>query len=60
MSRHVAKNSDVDTWLGVLLALNERVLTVMNEKAYLTAKQTYRTQMKTFEIKESKRKYPLS
>ena len=34
--------------------LTEETLTEMNERAHLTTKQTYRTQMKTFEVSGSK------
>ena len=34
--------------------LTEETLTKMNEMTHLIVKQTYRVQMKTFEVRESK------
>jgi hypothetical protein len=39
---------------GPSRSLTEGALTEMNRRVHLTAKQTYRTQMKIFKIKRSK------
>ena len=40
--------------LSLTKSLTEVALTEMNEMTHLTAKQTYRVQMKTFEVRGSK------
>ena len=51
---HVANNNDVDTLLDTQLALNREILAKMNGMAHLITKQSYRVQMKTFEIRGPK------